>query len=109
MNAKEEFLKHIEDVKTTFSIEGSPVQCAEVVCEQFGKDKVIAFLKTNHSSADFEEFLDLLDFEYDNGYGGQRLFGTIWHHDGTWSSRGEYDGSEWWDHNRVPAIPVILI
>lgn len=38
-----------------------------------------------------------LDFDYDSGYGGQELFGHIWYADGTWSNRGEYDGSEWWE------------
>lgn len=45
-----------------------------------------------------------LDFEYHNGYGGQNFFGVIWYEDGTWSSRGEYDGSEWWEYNAVPDV-----
>lgn len=53
-------------------------------------------------------FLAALDFEYDAGYGGQELFGTIWYADGSWSDRGEYDGSEWWEHHTVPDIPVYL-
>jgi hypothetical protein len=47
-----------------------------------------------------------LDFEYDNGYGGQELYGTVWLVDETWLSRGEYDGSEWWEHNVLPVIPA---
>ena len=31
-----------------------------------------------------------IDKEYDDGYGGQELYGTIWYKDGTWSTRGEY-------------------
>jgi hypothetical protein len=23
----------------------------------------------------------------------------------TWLERGEYDGSEWWEHNKCPKIP----
>mgnify|MGYP000630626643 CR=1 FL=1 len=53
------------------------------------------------------EVIDL-DFEYDSGYGGQNLFGTIWYEDGTWSERGEYDGSEWWEHRERPQIPEEL-
>lgn len=49
-----------------------------------------------------DEVLPLLDFEYDSGYGGQKLFGYIWYVDGSWSDRGEYDGSEWWQHQTVP-------
>jgi len=43
-----------------------------------------------------------LNVEYDSGYGGQQLFGTIWMVDGTWWTRGEYDGSEWWQHHECP-------
>jgi hypothetical protein len=47
---------------------------------------------------------------YDSGYGcneipeGLVVVGSDW-----WLSRGEYDGSEWWDFNRKPERPVTLI
>jgi hypothetical protein len=40
---------------------------------------------------------------------GQELYGTVWLEDGTWLSRGEYDGSEWWEHNVLPPIPIECI
>ena len=46
--------------------------------------------------------LDLLDFEYDSGYGSQVLFGYVWFTDGTWLERFEYDGSECWHHITRP-------
>ena len=49
-----------------------------------------------------------LDFEYDNGYGGQELFGTVVFKDGSWLDRGEYDGSEWWDYHRCPSYDDII-
>jgi len=52
-----------------------------------------------------QEFLNKLDFEYDNGFGLQRLFGVVWFEDGTWATRGEYDGSEWWEVHEIPEIP----
>lgn len=57
---------------------------------------------TSEESAAFWKFLDR---EYDSGYGGQQLFGTIWLQDGSWLTRGEYDGSEWWAHQKRPPIP----
>ena len=51
--------------------------------------------------------LPKLDFDYDHSYGAQRLFGTVWYSDGTWSERGEYDGSEWWEHRQCPPLPYI--
>lgn len=52
-----------------------------------------------------EEVKDDLSYDYDNGYGGQELFGFIWYKDGTYSERGEYDGAEWWEHKSRPQIP----
>lgn len=61
--------------------------------------------KTNdHAGA----WLAKLDFEYDNGYGGQEIDGTIWFTDGTWATRGEYDGSEWWELRQCPELPTYL-
>ena len=45
--------------------------------------------------------LATLDFEYDNGYGSQELFGEIIFKDGSWLERGEYDGSEWWSYKKA--------
>ena len=42
---------------------------------------------------------------YDSCLGSQQLWGTVWLTDGTWLSRGEYDGSEWWRRNVYPPIP----
>ena len=46
--------------------------------------------------------------ECDNGHGSQKLEGTIVFNDGTWLSRGEYDGSEWWEYNKCPTMPEEL-
>ena len=55
-----------------------------------------------------EDVLPKLNFEYDAGYGGQELFGYIWYSDGTWSERGEYDGSEWWQHQCCPNRGIVI-
>lgn len=42
-------------------------------------------------------------YNYDNGYGGAEVPETyIVFNDNTWLSRGEYDGSEWWNYNECP-------
>lgn len=65
---------------------------------------VVFFRRDLHR--DLAGVLEELDsIEYDSSYGGQELFGTVWLTDGTWLSRGEYDGSEWWEHNVRPPIP----
>ena len=102
-NAKGEFLNHISD--------------RVVLCAQIQKGDVyddsplpqifvpVFNLTTGWTNEDWNKFLSDLDFEYDSGYGGQNLFGTIWYVDGTWSERGEYDGSEWWEYHQCPNIP----
>ncbi len=89
MNAKKELLDHIGDRE---------VKYVRVIREHSYTNK-----ETIEGALD--EVLPRLDFEYDNGYGGQELEGTIWYSDGTWSDRGEYDGSEWWEHRECPSLP----
>ena len=90
-NAKNEFVEEIRGKST--------------LCASLERDDNTYCLQIGHSKAEFDEFLESLDFEYDSGYGGQKLYGTIWYDDGTWSERGEYDGSEWWEYKQCPDIP----
>jgi hypothetical protein len=91
MNAKKELLGHIE---------GREVKYVRVIREiTNGKQETI--------EGKLDDTLPRLDFEYDNGFGGQELDGTIWYSDGTWSERGEYDGSEWWEHRKCPSLPNV--
>lgn len=55
----------------------------------------------------WEEFTELADFEYDNGFGGQEIASDlkIFFKDGTYMWRGEYDGSEWWNYCRPYNLP----
>lgn len=95
-NAKQEFVEHTEATN-------SAVKCAQITKDYYEPEFTID-LKVGHTLAEYAEFLEKLDFSYDSGYGGQMLYGTIWYDDGTWSERGEYDGSEWWEHRTVPPI-----
>ena len=101
-NAKEEFLGHVRDRK---------VLCAEISYQDCWSQEIPTKhynLLVTYTEEQGADFIDSLDFEYDAGYGGQELFGTIWYTDGTWSDRGEYDGSEWWEHHECPQIPKSL-
>ena len=90
INAKEEILEHIS---------GRDVKLVRIAFRKGYDD----YLKIEGS---LSEVLPKLDFTYDNGYGGQGLYGFIWYSDGTWSDRGEYDGSEWWQHQVIPPIDI---
>lgn len=94
-NAKEEFISNT-------------YRAPKIICANISHNGKTFNLKKGHSLEDLETFLSCLDFEYDSGYGGQNLFGTIWFEDSTWSTRGEYDGSEWWETHKYPEIPEEL-
>jgi hypothetical protein len=106
LNAKEEFLS---------SISTRPVKCAEIeytasslwaMNDEDGPPPKKIILKVGYNETAWEEFLADLNFEYDAGYGGQELFGTVWFSaSDAWMTRGEYDGSEWWQIHCKPEIP----
>ena len=90
MNAKKELIDHIGDRE---------VKYVRVILEHSYDNK-----ETIEGTLD--EVLPRLDFEYDSGWGSQELEGTIWYSDETWSDRGEYDGSEWWEHRKCPPLNI---
>jgi hypothetical protein len=96
-NAKQELQEELEGK--------AKVKCASITygCNEYKGSKKV--LKLNYTNDEYSEFLNSLDFEYDRGYGSQEIYGIVWLEDGTWLSRGEYDGSEWWDYNVLPNIP----
>lgn len=92
MNGKQEFEDHIR---------GKKLKAAEARWD----DDTSFILYPGYASNDCLRLITFLDREYNDGYGGQELYGTIWYQDGTWSTRGEYDGSEWWQHHTCPPLP----
>lgn len=103
MNAKDEFIEHVGTDRVLCATIGyTPSTLSSATVERSLQ------LNIGFTPEDMDEFLSKMDFEYDNGYGGQELFGTIWYVEGSFSSRGEYDGSEWWEAHRTPTIPEEL-
>jgi len=100
-NIKTELLNHCSGrVMLCCYIESTPYH--------FDDDNWRHILPTGYTQEDLDIFLTNIDFEYDSGYGGQEVYGIIWYKDGTWSTRGEYDGSEWWEYHILPEIPKDL-
>lgn len=100
-NAKEEFLEHTEP---------RSIKCASITFDyDYSDNRKNYNLPVCWSPLDKSNFLNCIDQNYESGYGGQELFGTIWYNDGTWSTRGEYDGSEWWEYHECPEVPKDLI
>ena len=102
MNAKNEIIEHSHAVKQL-------VKCAQITLftgwEEQDSNSAEFNLPVGYSDQDLEDFLNKLDFDYDDGFGTQYLYGNIWYTDGTWSERYEYDGSECWIHKSCPKIP----
>lgn len=73
------------------------------------KGKTILELKIGYSDEEFECFLKKLDFDYDDGFGIQVVFGILWCTDESWFERFSYDGSEHWELKERPEIPKFLI
>ena len=90
VNAKEELLEFLENII-------SSVVCAYV---EYGGKKYI--LKRGWLPYDLREFIQSLNFEYDNHVGV--LYGVVWFDDGSWLSRHD-DGVESWLYCKVPQIP----
>jgi len=96
-NARQELL----DLTTRL---GLAVEAVSIRVGYYYEDEVKVILKQNYNDIDYKEFLSKLEFTYDSGFGCQELFGRIWFKDGSWATRGEYDGSEWWEHHTRPEI-----
>lgn len=94
LNAQQELVKHIGERQVEF--------IHIVLDEHYGSNP-------QHFKGALGEVLSQLDFEYDNGFGSQVLFGYIWYVDGTWSERSEYDGSEWWSYKECPPKDITIV
>lgn len=106
MNAKQEFLEITKDTEVlcvTINVKGdySPLYLHK---SKKVKSKELA-LPVGYTQEEYNNFLNELDFEYDESWGHQFIYGTIWLKDGMWIERGEYDGSEWWKLVQAPNIP----
>lgn len=97
INAKTELLNELHDIGKSLQ----DVAACRLSYESYSDDSDMSVKGTGIP-------LSSLDFEYDNGFGSQHLYGTILFKDNTWLSREEYDGSEWWHYNVPPTVDDIL-
>ncbi len=118
MNAKQELLRHIDLINDHLG--GAKILAASISYsnprlwlddDDYTDDKETAvghMLKKGHTDAEYEAFINGLDFDYDSGYGIQELYGYVWFTNGIWMTRHEYDGSECWEIHKYPEIPEEL-
>ena len=103
MNAR----KELEEILNKLKEKQNVLVCADITYEEGwrGENKEQITLTHPHTKEEAEAFFKALDFNYNNGFGSQELFGTVWLTYGVWLSRWEYDGSEGWQVNSCPHIP----
>lgn len=113
MNAKKEFISHLEEIQES----NKEVKVTSAIIVDASDPRYVGrehplgvniVLHPNYSDSEYNNFLEALIFEYHSGYGTQELYGYIWYNNGTWSERHEYDGSECWVYKKCPSFQVFL-
>lgn len=108
INALEELQSTIQEVEDGYDAELVAVDIrleSDINFETYKPYEVTDVRFLADKDKDIDKALAPLDREYDNGYGRQYLFGTIWFTKGIWATRYEYDGSEEWDIHVYPNLP----
>jgi hypothetical protein len=102
MNAR----KELEEILNKLKEKQNVLVCADISLElDWGEDVTKIQLTHPHTKEEAEAFFKTLDFNYNNGFGTQELYGTVWLTYGVWLTRWEYDGSEGWEVHNCPHIP----
>lgn len=100
INAKEELIKKLKEVKY---MHNEIIVCANIYFNKRTFELTEGY--ENYKEDTLRWFLDSIDFEYDNGFGSQNLFGCVWLTNGAWLERDEYDGAEEWRFYKCPELP----
>lgn len=100
-NAKDDLLRIIGENPEKCII------CAHIIYRISWDVKKEIVLHKDYTDEEYYKFLDKLDFEYDEGYGRQELYGVVLFDDNSWLERAEYDGAEWWSLKEYPPIPEV--
>ena len=78
----------------------------EVLKEHGKKESDVKWVGSREVKTSWRNFKNISNFEYDNGYGRQRIaLDLLIVGADFWLSRSEYDGSEWWVCNTYPEEP----
>ena len=108
MNALVELKKVLKENDLSFN----DINCANIsICtyEIFVNNNGRMSLVFDSEKDSIEILISFLDkIEYDNGFGGQELFGIILTNKNSLLERGEYDGSEWWEYITIPTKEDVL-
>ena len=96
----------LDEINEILSREGVFLTAAKVSFGCTYDDEQDEFvLHVGHADSERAAFDNFVNRQYDAGYGGQELYGTLWFSNHRWAERGEYDGSEWWEICEFPDPP----
>ena len=109
-NIKKTLESHLYNIQIIYKVK---VRCMEIILlesdgqymSKWSSEKTSKFyLKEYYTEDEFNDFLDVLNFEYDDGTSRNRFHGNIWYTDGTWShyTESEFSG---WEHYECPRVP----
>ena len=104
-NAKEELLEFLMGCKKR--IEGKIIGITILYTKpnHFNGNIVDTYHVFNyHQNDDLNEYLNLLDFEYEGRWDELTIAGTIWFSDGNYAHREDFDGQEWWHLHQAPMM-----
>jgi hypothetical protein len=102
MNARKELQKELHDI-------GKTMNDVKYLYVRFEKP---LYTTKAEDICEFQEKgnfdLSILDFDYDENYGSQQLYGYVVFADGSWLERNNVDeddyslGDEWWEYKKTP-------
>ena len=84
-------------------LKGMTLVLAKLVCERTNMPSI------EIETSDMEKLKEWAkDVNYNSDFGIQKLYGVVYLRDSkncpVWLTRGEYDGSEWWNVNSIPPV-----
>jgi len=98
INAKEELLLILKQVKY---MHNEDIICGYVHTPGRDSSKLIE----RYTDDELDLFLSSIDFEYNNEYEAQSLYGCIWLTNGAWLQREKYNIGEEWKFYKCPTLP----
>ena len=102
MHIKDELLRQVADHKEIYPF------CGEVIYGKVEVPEAQVDVRFHTPAEWFRVDLSPLDFEHENSYGDQTVFGTVVFSDGSWMSLAEYDGSAYWTHYKTPTVEHVM-
>jgi len=108
INAKKEFLKHIDEAMEHNNQICAPYLVRAIILNNHPKKTKLSVLSLKYSDIELDNFLKSLNYRYDNENPFQILSGVIWYSNGAWSKRIIEQNIHKWEYKQAPRFEYIL-